>query len=203
MIDSKTVAALRATTGAGIVECKKALEEAGGDLQKAVEVLRKSGALKAAKKSAGRQTAEGVIHAYVHSNGKIGAMVELRCETDFVARTDDFKNLAHEIAMQVAATDPVWVSPDTMPAGEVEKIRAEFMAEPASDKKPDEIKSKIAEGKLAKWFAEVTLTRQPWVKDETKTIEQLVNEKIATIGEKIVIARFCRFQLSTASRARE
>lgn len=203
MIDAKTVASLRAMTGAGIVECKKALEEAGGDMKKAVEVLRKSGAAKAAKKSSERQTAEGVVHAYIHSNEKVGALVELQCETDFVARTQDFKTLAHDLAMQVVATDPVWVSPETIPAGEVEKARAVFLAEPDLAKKPEDIRAKIVEGKLAKWHAEVTLTKQLWVKDDSKTIEQLVNEKIATIGEKIVIARFCRFLLSVTPHVGE
>lgn len=203
MIEAKAVAELRAMIGAGMVECKKALEEAGGDVKKAVEVLHKSGALKAAKKSAERQTAEGIVHAYVHSNEKVGALVELQCETDFVARTDDFKHLAHEIAMQVAATDPAFVSPESIPAGEVEKTRALFMAELANDKKPDDIKAKIVDGRLNKWFAEATLLKQPWVKDEDKTIEQLINEKIATIGEKIVVARFSRFHLSAAPRVEE
>ncbi len=203
MIDSKLVAELRAMTGAGIVECKKALEETGGDLTQAVEALRKAGALKAAKKSAERQTAEGLVHAYVHSNEKVGALIELQCETDFVARTEDFKTLAHDIAMQVAATDPVWVSSETIPAGEIEKVRAEFMAELANENKPEDVKAKIIEGRMNKWFSEVTLTKQPWVKDEAKTIEQLVNEKIATMGEKIVIARFCRFQLCATTQTCE
>lgn len=197
MIDSKLVGDLRAMTGAGIVDCKKALEEAGGDMQKAVEVLRKSGAVKAAKKSADRQTAEGVIHAYVHTNGKVGALVELQCETDFVARTDDFQMLAHEIAMQVAATDPEYVSPETIPADKGEAMRAQFMADPELATKPEEIKAKIVEGKMNKWYGEVTLMKQPWVKDDTKTIEQLVTEKIATIGEKIVVARIARMQLAS------
>jgi elongation factor Ts len=203
MIEAKTVAELRSMTGAGMVECKKALEAANGDLQGAVEVLKKSGALKAAKKSAERSTAEGIVHAYIHSNNKIGALIEIQCETDFVARTDDFQTLAHDIAMQVVATDPAFVSPETIPAGEVEKVRAEFMAEIANDKKPDDIKAKIIDGRMNKWFAEVTLMKQLWVKDDTKTIEQLVNEKIATIGEKIVVARFCRFQLSAEPRVEE
>lgn len=203
MIEAKLVAELRSMTGAGMVECKKALTEANGDLKQAIEVLKKSGALKAAKKNSERQTAEGIVHAYVHSNEKMGALVEVQCETDFVARTDDFKTLAHEVAMQVVATDPIWVSPETIPSGEVEKVRASFMAELADDKKPEDIKAKIIEGKLNKWFAEVTLVKQPWVKDDSKTIEQLVNEKIATIGEKIVIARFTRFFLSAAPRIEE
>jgi elongation factor Ts len=196
MIDSKMVGDLRAMTGAGIVDCKKALEEAGGDMQKAVEVLRKSGAVKAAKKSAERQTAEGVVHAYVHTNGKVGALIELQCETDFVARTDDFQSLAHEIAMQVAATDPEFVSPESIPASTVEAMRTQYLADPELSNKPQEIKEKIIEGKMSKWYGDVTLMKQVWVKDDTKTIEQLVNEKIATIGEKIVVARITRMQLA-------
>lgn len=201
MITAQLVAELRARTGAGMVECKKALEETGGDLEKAMEVLRKSGAAKAAKKT-DRNTAEGVVHAYIHSNEKVGALVELQCETDFVARTQDFKDLAHEIAMQVAATDPAYVSPEAVPDAELAKLRSEFEAEIADDNlpagkagKPDDIKAKIVEGKIQKWLADATLLKQPWVKDDSKTMEQLVNEKIATIGEKIVVARIVRFQI--------
>ncbi|MEN9557962.1 MAG: hypothetical protein RL141_331 [Candidatus Parcubacteria bacterium] len=199
MIDAKTVGELRARTGAGIVECKKALTEAGGDMEKAIEVLKKSGAVKAAKKG-DRETAEGLVHAYVHSNGKMGAIVEVQCETDFVARNEDFQAFVHDVAMQVVATDPQWVSPEHIPADEVEKMRVTFTEELVADKKPDEIKAKIVEGKLNKWFSDVTLTKQLWVKDDSKTIEQLLTEKIATIGEKIVIARFARFQLSAAPK---
>ncbi len=199
MINAQTVAELRAMTGAGMVECKKALEEAGGDLTKAAEILRKNGAAKAAKKS-DRHTAEGIVHAYIHSNEKVGALVEIQCETDFVARTQDFKDLAHEIAMQVAATDPAYVSPESVPPADLAKLRADFSAEIADDKKPEDIKAKIVEGKIAKWLADATLLKQPWVKDDSKTIEQLVNEKIATIGEKIVVARIVRFHLSAEPR---
>lgn len=194
MIDAKTVGELRAKSGAGIVECKKALEEAGGDMEKAMEVLKKSGAAKAAKKG-DRETAEGLVHAYVHSNGKMGAIIEVQCETDFVARNDDFQALVHDLAMQVVATDPEWVSPEAVPAEETEKQRAAFAEELAGDSKPEDIKANIIQGKLDKWLAEVTLTKQPWVKDDSKTIEQLLTEKIATIGEKIVIARFTRYQI--------
>lgn len=194
MIDAKTVADLRARTGAGIVECKKALTEAEGDMDKAIEILKKSGAAKAAKKG-DRETAEGLVHAYVHSNGKMGAIVEVQCETDFVARNEDFQAFVHDIAMQVVATDPTWVSPEAVPAEEVEKRRAAFLEEIAADNKPEDIKAKIVQGKLDKWLAEVTLVKQLWVKDDSKTIEQLLTEKIATIGEKIVITRFSRFQI--------
>jgi len=196
MIEAKQVAELRAKTSAGMVDCKKALEEAGGDMEKAAEILRVKGAAKAAKKSAERETAEGVVHAYVHANGKVGALVELQCETDFVARNPDFQQLAHEIAMQVAAMAPFYVSPEEIPAGIVEKEKAGFLAEVANENKPEEIKAKIVEGKLAKWYADVCLLNQQWVKDDAKTIAQLITEKVATIGEKIVVARFARLELA-------
>ncbi len=196
MIDAKMVADLRARTGAGMVDCKRALEEANGDTEKAIEILRVKGALKAAKKNADRTTAEGLVEAYVHANGKVGVLVELQCETDFVARNPEFKQLAHEIAMQVAAMAPSYVSPDQIPAGIVEKEKAIYLAELADDKKPEEIKAKIIDGKLAKWYADVCLLNQPWVKDDSKTIAQLISEKVATIGEKIIVARFSRIELA-------
>ncbi len=197
MIEAKLVGELRAQTGAGIVDCKKALEETGGDMEKAVEVLRKTGALKAAKKNAERQTAEGLIEAYVHSNGKVGALIELQCETDFVARNADFKELAHEIAMQVVAMSPIYVSPEHVPVEVIEKQKADFLAELAEDKKPEDIKQKIIEGKMKKWHEENCLLNQLWVKDDSKTIGQLIEGKVATIGEKIVVARFTRLELAT------
>lgn len=199
-VDAKMVVELRNRTGAGMVDCKNALDEAGGNMDQAIEVLKKKGAIKAAKKSAERQASEGIIATYVHHNGKLGAMVELTCETDFVARTDEFKELAQDIALQVAAMDPQFVSPETIPAEEVEKKRAEFMAELAEDKKPEDIKQKIVEGKLNKWYSDVCLTKQSFIKDEDKTIEQLLNEKIAKIGEKIAPTRFHRMQMSASAQ---
>ena len=195
-VDAKMVVELRNRTGAGMVDCKNALDEAQGDMEKAIEVLKKKGAIKAAKKSAERQATEGLVATYVHHNGKLAAMVELSCETDFVARTDEFKELAVDIALQVAAMDPQFVSPETIPAEEVEKKRNEFLAELAEDKKPEDIKQKIVEGKLNKWYSDVCLTKQSFIKDEDKTIEQLLNEKIATIGEKIAPTRFTRMQMA-------
>ncbi len=195
MIDAKMVADLRAKTGAGMVDCKKALEEANGDTEKAIEILRVKGAMKAAKK-ADRETAEGLVEAYIHSNGRVGALIELQCETDFVSRNPEFHALAHEIAMQVAAMTPFYVSPEDIPAGLIEKEKAIYLAELAEDKKPEEIKVKIVEGKLNKWYADVCLLNQPWVKDDSKTIGQLITEKVATIGEKIVVARFSRIELA-------
>ena len=194
--DAKTVVELRNRTGAGMVDCKNALVEANGDIEKAIDVLKKKGAIKAAKKSAERTATEGLIVTYVHHNGKLAAMLELSCETDFVARTDDFKNLAMDLALQVAAMDPQYVSPETIPAEEVEKKRNEFLAELAEDKKPEEIKQKIVEGKLNKWYSDVCLTKQSFIKNEEQTIEQILNEKIAKIGEKIAPTRFMRMQMA-------
>ena len=195
-VDAKMVMELRNRTGAGMVDCKVALDEANGDMDKAIEVLKKKGAIKAAKKSAERQATEGLIATYVHHNGKLAAMLELSCETDFVARTDEFKELAQDLALQVAAMDPTYVSPETIPAEEVEKKRNEFLAELAEDKKPEDIKQKIVEGKLNRWYSDVCLTKQSFIKDEDKTIEQLLNEKIAKIGEKIAPTRFTRMQMA-------
>jgi len=201
MADAKTVMELRNRTGAGIVDCKQALEEAGDDMDKAIEILKKKGALKAAKKSAERTTAEGVIASYVHHNKRLASMVELQCETDFVARNEEFQALANDIAMQVAAMNPEYVSPESIPQEFVSKQREIFLAQMEDEKKPDEIKVKIVEGKIAKWYTEVCLTKQSFFKDEDTTIEELVNNKIATIGEKIVIARFARFEMSASQAA--
>jgi elongation factor Ts len=195
MIDAKLVMELRNRTGAGMGDCKSALEEAGGDMDKAIEVLKKKGAIKAAKKSAERTASEGIIVSYVHHNGKLAALLELACETDFVARGDEFKQLAADLALQVAAMDPQYVSPETIPAEEVEKKKQEFLAEMAADNKPEEIKAKIIEGKMNKWYSDVCLMKQSFIKDEDKIVEQMVNELIAKIGEKIVPTRFHRMQL--------
>ncbi len=197
MIEAKQVMELRNMTGAGINDAKAALEEAGGDMQKAIEVLKKKGGAKAAKK-ADRATAEGVIASYIHHTKKLGAIVEIQCETDFVARNEEFMELANDVAMQVAAIDPLYLSPETIPMNDLEKQRDIFKAELAEEKKPEDIKAKILEGKLNKWYSEVCLTKQAFFKNEDITIEELVNQKIGKIGEKIVIARFNRYQMSAA-----
>lgn len=193
-VDTQTIANLRERTGAGVLDAKKALEEAGGDIEKAIDVLKAKGAIKAAKKS-DREAHEGVIAAYVHHNGKLAALLELACETDFVARTDEFKELANDLALQVAAMDPEFVSPDTIPEEAKEAKRAEFMKEVEGENKPDDIKEKIVNGKMEKWYEEVCLTKQEFIKDDSKTVEQLLQEKIATIGENIVPTRFKRLQM--------
>lgn len=195
MADAKQVMELRNRTGAGVVDAKNALDEAGGDMEKAIEVLKKKGALKAAKKSSERTTSEGVVASYIHHTKKLGALVELQCETDFVARNEEFIQLANDLAMQVAAIDPLFISPETIPANELEKQTEIFKAEMAEEKKPDDIKAKIIEGKLNKWYTEVCLLKQPFFKNEDTTVEALINEKIAKIGEKIIVSRFTRYSM--------
>lgn len=195
MADAKQVMELRNLTGAGMMDAKGALEEAGGDIQKAIEVLKKTGAVKAAKKTSERTTSEGIVAAYIHHTKKLGAMVEVQSESDFVARNEEFQTFANDIAMQVAAIDPLYLSPETVPADVLEKQREIFTAEMAGENKPDDIKAKIVDGKLNKWFSEVCLLKQPFFRDEDKTVEDLLTEKIAKIGEKIVIGRFVRYNL--------
>ncbi|MBI5254346.1 elongation factor Ts [Candidatus Falkowbacteria bacterium] len=175
-IDLKLISQLRETTGAGIAECQKALAESNGDVNAAIEILRKKGEAKAAKKTAERTTKDGIICAYIHGNAKLGVLLELLCETDFVAKTDAFKQLANDIAMHIAALAPEYVCREDVPNEVIEK-------------------EKIIEGKLNKFFEESCLLQQSFIKDETKTIENLIKEAIAKIGEKIEIGRFVRFKI--------
>lgn len=191
MADAKLVMKLRDMTGAGVLEAKKALEESGDNLEAAAEALRKSGVAKAAKKS-DRVTSEGVVHAYTHGS-KIGVMVELLCETDFVARNPEFQGLAHDIAMQIAATSPLYVSPEQVPAELIDKEKEIYRAEVTG--KPAEIMEKIVAGKLDKWFSDICLTKQAFVKDEDVTIEELIKSAITKLGENMQIRRFVRFNL--------
>lgn len=192
-IEMKDISRLREMTGAGMMDCKKTLEEAGGDFDKAIELLRKKGAATAAKR-AEREANEGVIATYLH-NGRIGAMLELNSETDFVAKNDDFKQLAQDLAMHVAAAAPDYVSPDDVPTEVVEKER-EIEGEMLKDSgKPEEVLKKIIDGKVQKFYSQVCLLKQPYVKDPNITIEDLINEKTAAIGEKLVVRRFVRYEL--------
>lgn len=195
-IDAKMVLELRNRTSAGMVDCKMALEEAGGDMDKAIEILKKKGAIKAAKKAAERTASEGLLATYLHHNKKLASIVELSCETDFVARNEAFIALADDLALQVAAMDPLYVSPETIPAEAVEAKKQEFLAEMAEDKKPEDIKMKIIEGKLNKWYTDVCLTKQSFIKDDEKTIEQMITGLSGTIGEKIVVTRFQRMAMA-------
>jgi elongation factor Ts len=195
-ISPQTVKALREKTGAGMMDCKKALVESNGDEDKAIEILRKSGLAQAAKR-AGREAKEGLIDSYIHTGSKLGVLVELNCETDFVAKTDEFKTLARNICLHVAATNPVAVSREDVPETTVAKEKEIYTAqiESGGKKKPPEILEKIISGKLDKFFSEICLLEQPYVKDPDKTVEDLVKETAGKLGENIVLRRFHRMQV--------
>lgn len=193
-ITSSDIAALRAKTGAGMMDCKVALEETGGDSEQAIDLLRKKGVLKAAKR-ANKIAAEGIVASYIHAGGKIGVLVEVNCETDFVAKTDSFRALCNDIAMHIAAADPKYLSRDEVFAEDLAREREIYREQMKGEKKQAEILEKIIEGKLSKYYSEVCLLAQPFVKDESKTVERLLAEKTGEIGEKITIRRFARFEL--------
>jgi elongation factor Ts len=193
-ISTKLVAELRARTGAGMMDCKKALEEAGGDLDKAVDILRKKGAAKAEKR-AGREASEGWIGSYVHFDGSVAVLVELNSETDFVARTDDFQGLAKEIALHVAAAKPLAVRIEDLPADVVARERQVYESQVAEQKKPENIRAKIVDGMMRKFYEERVLLEQKFVKDDTRTVGDLVKELSAKTGEKVEVRRFARFEL--------
>lgn len=177
------------------MDCKKALDEANDDYEKAVDILRQRGEIKAAKKSAERETKDGLVYSYIHSNYKAGAMISLLCETDFVAKTDDFKKLAHELAMQIVAMNPEYLTPDKIPAEVLEREKSVYREQLLAEGKKEEMLEKIMEGKLNKFYAEVCLLKQQYIKDDAKTIESLINEMIVKTGEKIEIGKFVRFQI--------
>lgn len=193
-ISAQQVKELRARTGAGIIDCRNALAEARGDLEKAQLVLRTKG-LAAAEKKSGRVAKEGLVEAYIHSEGRLGVLVEINCETDFVARTAEFKALAHDVALQIAASDPRYVSRDEIPADVIATEREVYLAQAKGEGKPEHIAPKIAEGKLEKWFATVCLLDQPFVRDDSRKIADVVKDAIAKTGENIQIRRFARFRL--------
>lgn len=192
-INMSDVQKLREMTGVGMMDCKKALEEADADFEKAIEVLRKKGAATAAKRS-DRTTKEGIIATYNH-NGRIASMLELNVETDFVAKNKGFQDLAYDLAMHVAAANPEYIAPEDVPADVINKEREIEMAQLEGAGKPKEVVDKILDGKIAKFYAQVCLLKQPFVKNPDITVEDLLNEKTAAIGEKIVIRRFVRYEL--------
>jgi elongation factor Ts len=196
-ISAKEVSELRSRTGAGMMDCKKALQDTDGDLDKAVQLLRQKGIAKAGKR-AGRSAREGAIGSYLHFNGRVAVLVELNCETDFVARTDDFQNLARDLAMHVASAKPLAVSTEEVPADVVERERAIFEAQVADSGKPEQVRPKIVEGKLKKFYQESVLLQQPFVKDDKKTVDDLVKEVSGKVGENIVVRRFVRYELGDA-----
>jgi elongation factor Ts len=187
-ISTEMLKELRTRTGAGIVDCRNALQQAGGDLEKAVEILRAKG-LATAEKKAARTAGEGLVETYIHTGGKLGAMVEVNCETDFVARTDEFKRLARDLAMQVAAAAPRYVTRDEIPAEAVEEQRTRLAVDLAG--KP----AAALEGRLEKWYGEVVLLDQPFIKDEARRIRDVITEAVARIGENIQVRRFARFKI--------
>ena len=191
-ISAEMVKELREATGAGVLDCKKALQETDGDMEEAREVLRTRGLAEARKKS-GRSTDEGIIDAYIHLKGKIGVLLEINSETDFVARTDDFSELAHNICMQVAAADPSYISRDDVPEDVVEQEKNILRQQAEEEGKPEHIVEQIVEGRLEKFFSQVCLMEQTYIKDTDITVKELVNDAIATLGENIEINRFARF----------
>ncbi len=193
-ISPKDVSELRTRTGAGMMDCKRALEEAGGEMDKAVELLRKKGIAKAEKR-AGRVASEGVVVSYLHHNGQVGSLVELNCETDFVARTEEFQQLARDIALHVASADPIGVNPEDIPAELLDRERRIAEEQVAQEAKPENIRAKIVDGKIRKFVAERTLTEQPFVKDDKTTVGQLVKEASSKLGEAISVRRFARYKI--------
>jgi elongation factor Ts len=191
---AKDVQELRRRTGAGMMGCKRALEETAGDMEKAVEWLRKKGIAKAEKR-AGRATSEGVITSYIHPPGRIGVLVELNCETDFVARTDDFKTLAREVAMHIASAAPLAVDKDGVPAEAVARERRIAEEQVRASGKPEHLVSKIVEGKLEAFYKQVALLSQPWIREDKKTIGDLIKEASSKLGENVQVRRFVRFQM--------
>jgi elongation factor Ts len=193
-ISAAMVKELREATGSGIMDCKRVLAEADGNMEKAIDLLRKKGLAKAAKR-AGRSTSEGIIHSYIHTGARLGVLVEVNCESDFVAKTDDFVEFVKNIAMHIAAANPAGLTPEDVDQSVVEKEREIFKAQMLQEGKPENIIDKIVDGKVEKFYKEVCLMSQPYVKDPQKTIEEFLKETIGKIGENVQIKRFARFQI--------
>ncbi len=193
-ITASDVNALRQKTGVGMMDCKKALTEANGDMDKAIEILREKGMATAAKK-AGRIAAEGIVDSYIHMGGKVGVLVEVNCETDFVARGDQFKALVHDIALQIAASKPIYLNKEDVPQDVLDKEKEILKIQAMNEGKPEAIAEKMVQGRIKKYYEDFCLMEQPFVKDSSKTVTQLVNEAIASIGEKITVRRFVRYEM--------
>lgn len=194
MIPAALVKELREKTGAGMMDCKKALAEANGDMERAVEILREKGLSQAAKKSS-RVAAEGVVDSYIHMGGKIGVLVEVNCETDFVARTDEFRSFVHDVAMQIAAANPQYLSREEVPQDVIEKEREILKAQALNEGKPEKVVEKIIDGRIEKFYKDNCLLEQAFIRDPDVTITDLLKEKIAKTGENITIRRFARFEM--------
>lgn len=193
-ITSEIIKELRARTQAGMLDCKKALVECGGDIEKSIDYLRKKGIASAGKKE-GRETREGIIATYIHNNNKIGVMMEINCETDFVAKNEDFKELGRELCMQVAAVNPAYVKPEDVPAEEIEREKEIYREQMKDSGKPANVIEKIIEGKLNKFYSDICLLEQGYIRDPKVIIKDLIKNKIATYGENISVGRFVRYQI--------
>ncbi len=202
MISANDVRDLRERTGAGMMDCKHALTEANGDVEKAIELLREKGLAAAVKKS-GRIAAEGIVEAYIHMGGRIGVLLEVNCETDFVAKTPEYKAFVHDIAMHIAAANPTYVSEDEVKQEDIDKEKAILTAQALNEGKPEKIVEKMVEGRIAKFKKEICLLEQPFVKDPDKTIKDLVTEQVAKIGENISIRRFVRYEMGEGLQKRQ
>jgi elongation factor Ts len=192
-ISAAAVKELRERTGAGFMDCKNALVEANGDVDQAISILRERGLAAAAKKSS-REAHDGLVASYIHTGGKVGVLIEVNCETDFVARTDEFQRLVRDLAIQVAGLSPLYVDIDSIPEADLEAKKAELLKDESVQKKPENIRPQIVEGQLKKWYSQVCLLEQPF-RDEERTVRDLITEKIATIGENIRVRRFTRYAL--------
>lgn len=194
MITSALIKELREKTGAGMLNCKKALEETNGDIEKAIELLREKGLSAAAKKS-DRIAAEGIVDSYIHLGGRIGVLVEVNCETDFVGKNEDFKSFVRDIAMHIAAANPLYISKEEVPEKVIEKEKSILKAQALNEGKPENIVEKMVEGRIKKYYQEICLLEQPFIKDPDKTVEDIVKEQISRIGENIRIRRFVRYEM--------
>ena len=201
-IDAKIVKELRDKTGAGMMDCKRALVETDGDLVKAVEALRKAGVTKAEKKGI-RSAQDGLVYSYIHHGGRLGVLVEVNCETDFVAKTDGFKELVHNLAIQIAATNPVSVSREQVPEELVKSEQDIYTEQAKNSKKPDKIIEKIVTGKMDKYFQEICLLEQPFIKDPDKIVKDLITESIATLGENISVGRYIRYAVGESNNGQQ
>lgn len=193
-ISKDLIRKLRNKTGAGVMDCKQALLEAGGDIQKAQDILREKGSVIAIKRSV-RETQEGLVSSYVHSGSKLGVLLEVNCETDFVAKTNEFSQLVKELAMQIAAMDPLWIKPEDVPKEVIEKEKEIYKKQAQESGKPEKVIEKIAQGRLEKYFTQVCLLEQPYIKDPKLKVKDLITESVTKLGENIKVGRFTRFKV--------
>lgn len=201
-ITASEVKELRERTGAGMMDCKNALVEANGDMERAIEILREKG-LAAAAKKAGRIASEGIVEAYIHGNGRIGVLVEVNCETDFVANTKEFRSFVHDIALQIAAANPQYISRDDVPAEVLEKEKEILRQQALNEGKPENILDRIVEGRIEKFYKDACLLEQPFIRDPDRTIKDIVTEQIAKLGENISVRRFTRYEMGEGLAKRE